>query len=483
MHPPPKFDIWFAFAKANNVRMIDEYDTIQDLLRPFWGLEPAEIRQRVRYAIGAEGSHLMGLLIRNGEVSNRTMDDWSSIAIVNMMQKFVHHLPDMDLMFNVHDEPSVVVPHDMLNHLVLTAQKHQAISLQHEPPHNAFSPRPFDLVDEIPIHYGTNVLRIDRQTIWHQLIASCPLDSPVRNPQGATDLTSSYARGSLGFIYNMTAFSNVCNQPSLPYHHGFFDRPNSMQYASILMPIFSVSKVSTFNDILLPSPWYYDERDPLDKSRDIDWELKQNQMHWRGSTATGFTANGGWRRHHRQRFVKGLDEIKHPVNILRKVEGFWIEDTMSPTIAQALFDVKFSSVSDSGTPEDQEEQKAEFDIAPLEDQQDRWKWKHLLDIDDHGFSGRYYSMMKSNSLLYKCALFREWHDEWLRPWVHYVPLGLNGSDWFETVRYFALEEAGQVEGERIASESREWARSVLRREDMAAWMFRLLLEFVPSYCI
>jgi len=64
--------------------------------------------------------------------------------------------------------------------------------------------------------------------------------------------------------------------------------------------------------------------------------------------------------------------------------------------------------------------------------------------------------------------------------VHYVPLGLNESDWFETVRFFAREETGQYLGERMAAESRQWAKSALRREDMEVWTFRLLLEYVFS---
>jgi hypothetical protein len=211
----------------------------------------------------------------------------------------------------------------------------------------------------------------------------------------------------------------------------------------------------------------------------MDWDSKRNQMHWRGSTTSGFPANGGWRRHHRQRFVKALDNIENPVDVLRKEENVWVKDIMSPSAAQSLFDVKFTIVSDMSTPEDHEAQREEFDIAPLEDQQDLWKWKHLLDVDGHGLSGRFYPMLKSRSLVYKCAMFREWHDEWLRPWVHYVPLGLEGTDWFEVVRYFALEAEGQQEAKRMAQESRDWSRKVLRREDMEAWLFRLLLEYFP----
>lgn len=113
-----------------------------------------------------------------------------------------------------------------------------------------------------------------------------------------------------------------------------------------------------------------------------------------------------------------------------------MEDTMSSEKAQFLFDVKFSSINQASTLEDFKAQEREFKVAPMEDQQDLWKWKYLLDIDGHGMSGRFYPLMKSKSLVFKCAMFREWHDEWLWPWVHYVPLGLNGTDWFESVRFF-----------------------------------------------
>lgn len=134
MHPPPKFDAWFSFAQKNKVQMVDEYDTIQHLFRPFWGLPPSTIRRTVRDAFGAENNYLMLIQIRSGDVRYRSHDDWSLMAVVEMMRKFVRHLPDMDLLFNVHDEPSVVIPNDMINHLVSTARR-----AQHDPPYNTFS--------------------------------------------------------------------------------------------------------------------------------------------------------------------------------------------------------------------------------------------------------------------------------------------------------------------------------------------------------
>lgn len=472
MHPPPKFDQWFAFAQEKKVQLIDEFDTIHNLIKPFWGLPPSVIRQNARNAIRAENSPYAAFMIRNGELLRTLFGGWFAEPLAEVLQIFAHNLPDMDLVFNYFDEPSVIVPHDQLAQLVSQPFKMKSN------PKNSFSKAPSDLIDELTPVYGTNIINLGRETVWGQLTQSCPLDSPARSVNGGADNTTSYATSPLGFIYNTTAFTDVCNQPSLPLHHGFFDRPSTMHLCSALVPVFSVAKVSTFNDILFPSPWYYSDRVAVDDRWDMDWELKQNQVHWRGSTTTGYGANGGWRRHHRQRFVTALNNIKNPVDILKKMDGAWIEDRMSPTDAETLFDVKFTGISEDATEEAQEEQRQEFDIVQREEQQDLWKWKFLLDVDGHGLSGRFYAMMKSNSLVFKCTMFREWHDEWLWPWVHYIPLGLEGSDWFETVRYFALEETGQLNAKRIATDSRDWSRKVLRKDDMVVWMYRLLLEYV-----
>ena len=74
------------------------------------------------------------------------------------------------------------------------------------------------------------------------------------------------------------------------------------------------------------------------------------------------------------------------------------------------------------------------------------------------------------------AVFREWHAEWLRPWVHYIPLSLRGNEWVESVRYFAQDEDGRVQAPRMAQQGKDWANKALRNEDLEVWFFRLLLE-------
>ena len=165
------------------------------------------------------------------------------------------------------------------------------------------------------------------------------------------------------------------------------------------------------------------------------------------------------------------------------------------TLYKSLVDVKFSHIGQCD-PGDCDAQKEFFTIAEHADGQDAWYHKHLLDMDGNAFSGRFYAFLKSRSLTYKMAVFREWHSEWLRPWVHYIPLSLIGDEHLDLVRWFSgttvrsKDDAGKEtdkggnggsEGERkareVAERSREWAGKALREVDFEVWFFRLLLEY------
>ena len=486
--PPPNFDKWYEFAKRKNVQLIDEYDTIHHSLLPFWALPPGTIRARVRESLGFSANNLMGLLIRDGKVQLvENGQEWLEEAIVGMVGSFVQYLPDMDLAFNIHDEPRVVVPHDELSHLVnvATNEKHPA-ALANPSPKNAFSSRPAD------VNNGKRVTEVKttrfnvfaHQQTWLPSRLSCSPDSPARTlEQEAADDRSTYALGDLGFVYNHTAFSDICNSPSLGSTHGFFDRPNAFNVIHDLFPVFSQSKMSSFQDILYPSPWYWFGKVQYEESKDYDWKAKISKLYWRGSTTGGFSRDGGWRRQHRQQMVRQLNAIDQ-AKILRDVnkntgdsntETHWEVKEVTRTDFRDSMDVRFSHVGQCD-PGDCDAQREFFDIADEEDQQNAWKFRYLLDMDGNAFSGRFYAFLKSRSMVFKMAVFREWHEEWIKPWVHYVPLSLQGGEALEAVRYFSAEEEGARQGVRLAESGRAWAKSSLRNADFEAWFFRLLLE-------
>lgn len=483
MPPPPHFDKWFHFAKRNDVQLVDEFNTIHDLLTPFWGLKPSTIRARVREALGNDNM-LLGLAIRDHEVSHaQGGPDWQRNATKGMMASFLQYLPDMDLAFNIHDELRVMVPHDDLTRLVQKAKSENMPASSANPsPTNDFTQRAPDLnhgrsfVESKLTRFNT----FSHQATWTHSRMSCPPDSPARilEEDERTDDLAKYGFGQLGFVYNATAMSDTCLSPSLSSSFGFFDRPNAYSVVHDLFPIFSQSKISSYNDIIYPSPWYWHMKVAYDEAKDRPWAKKHDKLYWRGSTTGGFSRSGGWRRQHRQHFVKKInarDQALIMENVGGAADPRWEAKEVPRGDYRQYIDVSFSHVGQCD-PGDCEAQKQFFDVKDHAEQHDAWAYKYLVDVDGNAFSGRFYAFLQSWSLTFKLAIFREWHSEWLRPWVHYVPLSLQGDDWLEAVRFFSDGSLSNGEAEKMAVASRNWANKVVRKEDMEAWLFRLLLE-------
>ncbi|KAF1832202.1 hypothetical protein BDW02DRAFT_530341 [Decorospora gaudefroyi] len=504
--PPPHFDKWYEFATRNGVVLIDEFDTIHDMLLPFWALKPATIRSRIVNALGHEDSALIAVAIRHGAVENfQNGEEWQQQATIGMMKDFVQYLPDMDLGFNRHDEPRVVVPNNLLS-LMIAKAKNEVLPrmAKNTSPRDAFSAPPKDMNDGTRFAESstTKFNRFAHQQTWTHSRLSCSTDTQAQTYEDyAADNLTAYATSPLGHIYNTTAFTDICNSPSLSSTYGFFERPNAFSIIHELTPIFSQSKISSFQDILYPSPWYWMGKVGYDETHDTSWDNKTNSLYWRGSTTGGFSRNGGWRRQHRQHIVKRLNapdtaqvllpEPKSPDPNPTPPTTHTVHDIDRKSLKN-LIDVHFSHIGQCD-PGDCDAQQEFFAVTERADGQDAWYYKHLLDMDGNAFSGRFYSFLKSRSLTYKMALFREWHAEWLRPWVHYVPLSLRGDEHLDLVRWFAgvgVEDAEEVvdvlgngdsEGERkareIATRSSVWHDRVLRNVDFEVWLFRLLLEY------
>jgi hypothetical protein len=400
------------------------------------------------------------------------------------MRDFIKWLPDMDLAFNIHDEPRVMVPHEDMVRLVERAKKvNMPAAMKVAQPRNAWGRNTGSddggRFDEVKL---TRFNVFAHQPTWTHSRMSCPPNSPSRalEEDERVDDIGRYALGELGFVFNETAMSDICLTPSLSSTYGFFDRPNAFNIVHDLFPIFSQSKISSYADILYPSPWYWYQKVTYDESKDMEWSRKEDKLWWRGSTTGGFSRDGGWRRQHRQRFVgkiNAADQAKILVNRGSETAPEWQVKEVARGDYKGVMDVYFSGVGqcDDG---DCKAQQEFFTLKEPVGQQEAWKYKYLLDIDGNAFSGRFYAFLKSRSLVFKFAVFREWHFEWLKPWVHYIPLSLQGEEWLEAVRFFGDGMLGKREAQRLAMQGRDWANKVLRNEDLEVWFFRLLLEYV-----
>lgn len=253
--PPPKFDVWYEFATARHSEVIDSFRQIDDDLRPFWSVKPREIQDSIAKLVSSPG--IVVLSIKNGVVESQSslepQDEIVMNDLVQLIQTFSQHLPDMDLPVNLLDLPRVVAPSSD------TARTSQVDLKEHA----ALSPRQHQ----------------------HQLGRACPASSKARFGFYAEsrDFCWSCAKphSLQQFIMNADEDRDLCHQPDMLNLHGFYISGQTMKPFTDLMPVFSRTKTNQHSDILIPlSRGSDDYASPAEEKALLD---KTNILHWRGS--------------------------------------------------------------------------------------------------------------------------------------------------------------------------------------------------------
>lgn len=299
-----------------------------------------------------------------------------------------------------------------------------------------------------------------------------------------------------GFVANSSLSSDICHQPDLQDQEGIFIAPLSISSSRTLLPIFSGSKLSVNNDILLPAPMYWSEDDRFSTGDDlgISWAQKNDRAIWRGVATGGRNNESNWKGFQRHRFVvmnngTALSSAEESPEVPASFElpalsynlgaqkdcklGEWVEGWSDCLFVDLMCSVSAKNGSCPYT-------DAYFDVAEGMPLKLQFENKYLPDIDGNSFSGRYLAFMRSTSLPIKATIWREWHDARLVEWLHYVPMDSRFVDWFGIMEYFLGYDdipSHDSVAEKIAKEGNEWAQRVLRKEDMQIYVLRLLLEY------
>ncbi|KPI36267.1 Beta-1,2-xylosyltransferase 1 [Cyphellophora attinorum] len=523
--PPPGFDLWYKFATNKKCLIIDEYDQINEDLLPFFDLTPAQIRQSTWEIASNQWNEAAGISIRNGTA--RVQDNvipthrWMVEGVEALINSFAAFLPDMDLVFNINDEPRVALSHEKLEQMRSSgAQK--ALSGRLSWSENRTAEWLPEAVEQETRNFEV-VSRKDSFRDWG--VIGCPPSSVSRRDRAligskASLCTSCVAPHSLGqFVSNWSLAADMCHQPDMAHLHGFYTSPAAFKPAGMLMPVFSQSKAHGYNDILYPSAWNYMDKvkyDPSMKEQgkpgednykpaypDVPFRQKKNAVFWRGATSEGISGGDGeWRGMVRQRLVhlannatshphdEAMILLPHPQS-----ENQWeyvrVPGDLVPNLGLETDIHIVNNIARCGGEGlfDCTDQEAEFAPTSGTDFQAHWAYKYLFDLDGAGFSGRFLPFLQSRSLPFKSALFREWYDSRLTAWKHFVPQDIRLHSFWSTLAYFAgvdgtlpdgrsIKWAGrEKQAEAIALEGRAWANKVLRKEDMEVYFFRLLLEW------
>ena len=528
-HPPPGFKEWYKFARKRNVHNIDDFGQIMDDIRPFWAIEPKVLRNLAAHMWKDDAQGVSGIHIRNHKVVQENNGNWRSETLITLIKKFVKYLPDMDIALNRLDQPRVVVPWEDMQKLL--DQENQG---RRTPPEtlDEFTSSMQGLLDldgnatetqnEDPGWFPAH-----GQQYMDVASLACPPESPARNThlstKELTEVDGLYKDRRGGLITNFNHSTDLCIVgPQIKDMHGLLFTSSSMIPTKRLVPIFGECKVNVNSDILFPANmyWKHDERYDYDNKHDIDWENKKDVMLWRGVTSGGAQNADNWRRMHRQRLVMDLNSTllaDKEVRILteqpeKKGEYENYREYHPSAFVGEHTDVGF--VEAWGCVPDCGFYDGVWTLKPQTSLSDQFQNKFLVDVDGHSFSGRWIAFLESKSLGFKATIFREWFDSRLFAWRHFIPMDNRYDDVYTLLTYFlgvgvdpensssnttvastdkAHVPSHSAEGKRIANQGREWAKKVLRRDDIEVcsqrplsssesnnskiYMFRLLLEY------
>lgn len=451
--PPLGFDKWFAFAIENSIPLLDQYDSITKYFEPFWQVPPAVLRKTVDDVLSndREAVKLWKFEVQNHE-SSFDSPPYQQEQLSELLQPVMHLLPNFTAAFNMLDEPRVVIPYGQTGHPD-QVRHHADVEIE-------------------PVLFSS----LPQQKNFDQITLPCHPNSPAKSHLVNLQTNSS----QLGFISNRTTSQDICNFPGSAVNtHGFFSTPSSFRMTQRFVPIFSTCKMSTFSDIVFPSSYYFGHSiAEYNETLDSPWAEKKDILYWHGSATGGEFHDESWKTGHRQRFVNFTNFPGQPVALLNKSSPTASWEPYHATISELSphLNISFSAYLQC-EPVTCSAQESAFGLAPKDSPSSSHAYKLLYNLDGNSFSGRFYRMLKSNSLLLHQALFQEWHDDRLVPWVHYVPISRDMSELGEVVRWLLEDEEGKRVAEEMAGRGREWARRSLRAVDMSAAYGRAFLEY------
>ena len=436
VEPPPGFREWYEFAKSKNSPIIDDFDIIYDGVSPFWELSGIEVREVMDEARHADLNQLWACSTATTNCTHRyrTHDRDFPLLFNALLDEVRDALPDIEFLINHYDEPAVVLPQN-------EDEKHSG---------------------------KVRVWNMKRKRLWPHISKDC-------DPNEMDGGTTTPGPFSLPFITNVTESKDLCRHPDYKKIHGLLERLASGQLVEGMVPVLSTGGFSTMGDIIFPSPAYIQDGFKYDPAGDMEWEDKRNNLYWAGSTTGGYAADEQWRLYQRQRFVELSQNLAAgPYSYLRQIGGK-VTRVTSSFLNSRLYDVAFTRINQCKKKYCRE-QEDYFYLKGWADKDEALHSKLVFDIDGNGISGRYYKLLASNSTPMKMTILREWHDERLAPWVHYVPVSVSMEELPELVSYFTLTEEGQARAKEIAEVGRNWYFKALREQDMAVYVYRLLLE-------
>nr|GAT55258.1 predicted protein [Mycena chlorophos] len=413
--PPPNYDLWFSHAKENQC-LVDEYAQIAKDFEPFYQLAEED----------------RGYFARMTEQASHTSRFQRVGMMTGMFENGVWRYTDDKGVMYKKSWPSIFerVGYLMPNmSLVLNSRDEPRVLFNHrktstDPKHEALT-----VPDTIPF--------------LHSMAAT---DGFFRNQEGCV------------VANKPTGFTGAANDAS-----AFLMYASSTDFTTALMPVMSVTKIPPcFSDILVPSPYYYSDTEFATHWQfpdNVTWEDKEDKLYWRGSSTGGHISGDNYKHFPRFRLI----------DISRTERGSPVMDVALSAFHTYLcgWECNYGKII------------KEYPAAGAGSEHKRppeevYKYKYLMDVDGNSFSGRYFGLLKSGSLVFKSTVFTEPFSEWLQPFEHYIPVLPDLSDLLDKIDWARENDA---EAQRVQRTGQVFAERVLTDRQLDCYFSLAMLEW------
>jgi hypothetical protein len=495
---PPNFAEWFNYAKETVV--VDEFLQIDNDLAPFWALKPQVLRDRVKAMTDVPG--VLTVTIRNGAAAHSSVNDDQKQRdlddLVDMIDKFSKHLPDMTLPINLEPSPRIVPSWE-------TAHSHQRADLSAVV--DLLTKRSFvetGNATDVPLDtrgssssLGSTLASVTASAYRQMQVDACPPFSPARiNPQWSfaefcSDCAARHSKGPL--LANWDKAMETCAQSDLRYLHELYLSEPLLPPIRELLPLFSLAKTDSFSDIMFPLP-----RIMKGGEADVNWKFSRryDTLFWRGSMNQPPANDQYLSGSHKLRLLHLLQDsaAENDVVLVLPVDGakdVYTYEKISAAEASGIAPFSVGIDDYSQCPGQTCDSIQQAFGTSKDASQEPLEYRYVLVLDeDGGPSTELIRTLRSDSVPFISTIFQTWYTERIRPWLHFVPIDLRYQGLHTTYLYFTgTEDRVKIKGrdtqmkgrldkaEWIAQEGKKWADKALGQRDMEVYLFRLLLEW------
>ncbi|KAJ7679112.1 glycosyl transferase family 90-domain-containing protein [Mycena polygramma] len=217
-----------------------------------------------------------------------------------------------------------------------------------------------------------------------------------------------------------------------------------------------------FSDILFPStvrlfffPYYYDRSPSSPKTSypdNVAWADKDPIIYWRGRVAGGMIHGENYRAFPRFRLIDLARAHPGTMDVALTGWNTWCDG-----------ECDFGAI----------EREYAFN-ATWAAREEIYRYKYAMDIDGHGWSGRFLGLLRSGALVFKSTIFTEYHSQWIRPFEHFIPVRPDLGDLMERLEWARTHDE---EAQRIQRAGKEFADRVITDAQNDCYFSLLLLEW------